>query len=111
MVTLTGVGPVTHKTETNKAEFVSAIQSLRVSGGGDCHEMAFGGMTGAYEANPQLGSPMFVFTDAGAKDDTFEKKEALKSMADQYGSTINFFTNYQGCRDAKGNESPLLCII
>ena len=64
--------------------------------------MAFGGMIEAYDANPKLGSPMFVFTDAGAKDDTFEMKEGLKTLADQYSTTINFFTNYRGCGDAKG---------
>ena len=102
---LSAVGPITHKYEDNKAEFISAIQGLRVAGGGDCPEMAFGGMLGAYESQPKLGSPMFVFTDAGAKDDSFEKKEELKQFADQYGSTINFFTNYRGCGDAKGNNT------
>lgn len=61
-------------------------------------------MLGAYEANPKLGSPMFVFTDAGAKDETEEKKKELKAFADQYGSTINFFTNYRGCGDARGKK-------
>ena len=64
--------------------------------------MAFGGMLGAFTANPKLGSPMFVFTDAGPKDDSFQNREALKTLADQYGSTINFFTTPRGCGGKKG---------
>ena len=97
-----GYGPVTHKNDTTKKEFITAIQNLRAYGGRDCPELSFTGMLEAYKADPQLGSPMFVFTDASAKDDTPEKKEELKTFADQYGTTINFFINKLGCGGAKG---------
>eukprot|EP00112_Aurelia_sp_Birch-Aquarium-sp1_P026024 Seg898.2 transcript_id=Seg898.2/GoldUCD/mRNA.D3Y31 product="hypothetical protein" protein_id=Seg898.2/GoldUCD/D3Y31 len=67
--------------------------------------MAFGGMLGAFTANPKLGSPMFVFTDAGAKDDIFRNREALKTLADQYGSAVNFFTTPRGCGGKNGIKS------
>ena len=96
------VGPVTYKNESNKNEFIKEIKKLRIRGGRDCLEMAFGGMLGAFTANPRLGSPMFVFTDAGPKDDSYQNREALKTLADQYGSTINFFTTPRGCGGSKG---------
>ena len=101
------VGPVTYKNESNKNEFISEIRKLRIRGGRDCLEMAFGGMLDAFTANPKLGSPMFVFTDAGAKDDSFQNKEALKALADQYGTAINFFTTPRGCGRRKGMSKGL----
>ena len=95
-------GPITYKNDSDKAEFVTAIDSLRVYGGRDCPELSFTGMLEAYRANPQLGSPMFVFTDASAKDDTAENMVKLKATASQYGSSINFFTNHIGCGGSKG---------
>lgn len=100
-----GYGPVTYKNDTTKKEFITAIQNLRAYGGRDCPELSFTGMLEAYKADPQLGSPMFVFTDASPKDDTPEKIEELKTFADQYGTTINFFTSKMGCGGAKGNSS------
>lgn len=40
---------------------------------------------------------MFVFTDAGAKDDTYSMREQVKSYASQYQATINFFTHARLC--------------
>ena len=40
---------------------------------------------------------MFVFTDAGAKDDTYRMRELVKSYASQYQATINFFTHSSLC--------------
>eukprot|EP00112_Aurelia_sp_Birch-Aquarium-sp1_P004689 Seg153.11 transcript_id=Seg153.11/GoldUCD/mRNA.D3Y31 product=Hemicentin-2 protein_id=Seg153.11/GoldUCD/D3Y31 len=100
-----GYGPVTYKNDTTKKEFITAIQNLRAYGGRDCPELSFTGMLEAYKADPQLGSPMFVFTDASPKDDTPEKIEELKTFADQYGTTINFFTSKMGCGGAKGIKS------
>ena len=100
-----GHGPVSHKEAARRSEFVTAIQNLVASGGGDCPELSFTGMIGALKAGPKLGSPMFVFTDAGASDDSPTNKQQLKDTAAQYSTTINFFTNLAGCGDAKGIKS------
>ena len=70
-------------------------------GGGDCPELAFKGMLEAYKANPLSGSPMFVFTDASASDDTPENIAKLKAEAAQHDSVITFFTNQVMCGSGK----------
>eukprot|EP00112_Aurelia_sp_Birch-Aquarium-sp1_P024237 Seg757.1 transcript_id=Seg757.1/GoldUCD/mRNA.D3Y31 product="Metabotropic glutamate receptor 4" protein_id=Seg757.1/GoldUCD/D3Y31 len=92
-----GTGPTTYKSAAEKEEFVTAIQRLSATGGGDCPELALQGMRDAFYKNPKLGSPMFVFTDAGAKDDTYSMREQVKSYASQYQATINFFTHASLC--------------
>ncbi|XP_057291700.1 hemicentin-1-like [Hydractinia symbiolongicarpus] len=92
-----GTGPVTYKSEKERAGFITAISNLRARGGGDCPELAIKGMLNALDQGPKYGSPMFVFTDATAKDDSAENLEALKSAADMNSATITFFTNLNGC--------------
>ena len=92
-----GYGPVTHKNESNKNEFITAMKTLPITGGGDCPELAFTGMLEAYKANPLSGSPMFVFTDASASDDNPQNVAKLKAEAAQHSSAITFFTNQVGC--------------
>lgn len=75
---------------------------MPVTGGADCPELSITGMLEAFKANPRPGSPMFVFTDASAKDDTTTNMEKLKTEAAQYDSAINFFTNQRGCGGSKG---------
>jgi len=96
-------GPITHKNDSNKNEFLTAMKTLPVTRGGDCPELAFTGMLEAYKANPLSGSPMFVFTDASARDDTPQNLAKLKSEAAQHSSAITFFTNRVGC--GKGVQS------
>ena len=94
-------GPITHKNDSNKNEFLTAMKTLPVTRGGDCPELAFTGMLEAYKANPLSGSPMFVFTDASARDDTPQNMAKLKSEAAQHSSAITFFTNRVGCGKGK----------
>ena len=55
---------------TSSTEFQAAIDNLRARGGGDCEELPFHGIIDAINlGQPKPGSPMYVFTDAGAKDD------------------------------------------
>lgn len=68
-----------------------------MTGGSDCPELALTGMIDALKAGPRLGSPMFVFTDASPKDDTVERKQELKALADKYSTSISFFANLYGC--------------
>ncbi|XP_022793661.1 von Willebrand factor A domain-containing protein 7-like [Stylophora pistillata] len=85
--------PVVVKDNAHAGEFVTAINNLKPHGGGDCPEYTFTGMLEALYKEPQLDSPMYVFTDAGPKDATPENIEEVKYMASvEYGVTINFFT-------------------
>ena len=75
---------------------MSDIDRLRAHGGGDCPELAFTGMLNALDG-ARYGSPLFVFTDAPAKDADSLNKESLKSLADLTDITITFFTHHDGC--------------
>ena len=92
-----GVGPVTYKTSKEGNEFVQAIDNIVPRGGGDCKEMAVSGMMEALQAGPRYGSPMFVITDASAKDDSIENVTTVKVIAQSMGITVNFFTKLRGC--------------
>ncbi|XP_047127877.1 uncharacterized protein LOC100200589 [Hydra vulgaris] len=91
------LGPVVYKSEKQRAEVIDAITKLPIYGGGDCPELAFGGMLNAFNKGPQYSSPMFVFTDASAKDDSRSNIDALKGAASSYSSPITFFANLNGC--------------
>ena len=71
--------------------FVKAIQALTANGGGDCPELTFQGLLNALYDSPRWGSPMYVFTDATAKDATADKIDEVEYLAEQDGVTINFF--------------------
>ena len=85
---------VIKKNESNAGEFVKAINALTAYGGGDCPEYTFTGMLEALYHQPEWGSPMYVFTDAGPKDASEENIEELRYLAgsDAFGVTINFLT-------------------
>lgn len=95
----TDESPVIFKDEIDAGEFVEAINDLTPHGGGDCPEYAFTGMLEALYQEPQWGSPMYVFTDAGPKDASDEFIEEVKHLAsaEEYGVTINFFTTGKQC--------------
>ncbi|XP_022797736.1 von Willebrand factor A domain-containing protein 7-like [Stylophora pistillata] len=94
------LSPVVVLDEIEAGEFVKAINNLTPHKGGDCPEYAFTGMLEALYQEPQWGSPMYVFTDAGPKDATDEYIEEVKHLAgaEEYGVTINFFTTGE-CND------------
>ena len=94
---LLDTGPVIYRSKTERLHFVSDIDGLTASGGGDCPEMAFTGMLNAFDESPKYGSPMFVFTDASAKDADQLNKMSLKAMAENEDITITFFTHLGGC--------------
>ena len=71
---------------------MNVINGLRASGGGDCPELTFKGILDALAKSPKYGSPLYVFTDASAKDHTAENMEEVLSIAEAFGITINFFT-------------------
>lgn len=96
---LSVTGPVTYQSEANRTRFVLDIDRLVASGGGDCPELAITGMLNAIDRGPKYGSPLFVFTDASAKDGYASNIASLKTAAELNDVTITFFSNLGGCRD------------
>ena len=72
--------------------FVKAIQALTATGGGDCPELTFQGLLNAFYKFPRWGSPMYVFTDATAKDATSDNRDLVEDFAREDAATVNFFT-------------------
>lgn len=87
-----GTGPVTYKKEGQGSQFINAIKKLHAHDGGDCPELTFEGMQNAIDKSPQYGSPLYVFTDATAKDYNLDNLTTLLEIAADIGMTINFFT-------------------
>ena len=85
-------GPVTYYSYREKNQFKNAIQAQRANGGGDCPELTFKGILDAMAESPQSGSPLYVFTDATAKDATDDNIREALEYAKMDGITINFFT-------------------
>ena len=83
-------GPYQYKEASKKQEFVNLLRNLKALDGGDCKESTIDGMKQALVAI-QEASPMYVFTDAGAKDATDEEIESLLLMSDFAQTSINFF--------------------
>ena len=94
-----GTGPVTYRSAHERLAFVSDVDRLRAFGplNPDCPELAFTGMLNALKEGPAYISPMFVFTDASAKDADSLNKEELKAMAKAAKVTITFFIDLEGC--------------
>ncbi len=72
------------------------LRRLKAVGGGDCEELAIEGIQNIFSSSVQYQSPIYVFTDAGAKDASEDNVDALKVMADGYQSSINFFLSNAG---------------
>ena len=68
------------------------IRRLRAHAGGDCPELTFKGILDALAESPNYGSPLYVFTDATAKDFTEDNLDEVLLFAEENGVTINFFT-------------------
>ncbi len=92
-----GTGPVTYKSYGQGKQFKNAIQALHASGGGDCPELTFKGILDAMAESPNYGSPLYVFTDAQAKDATDDNILEVLKEADSNGITLNFFINEGWC--------------
>ena len=85
-------GSMVTKLDHQSIEFVQAINALKAHSGGDCLEYTFQGILNALGQSPLFGSPMYVFTDAGPKDDTPENIEEVKILAEAEEITINFLS-------------------
>ncbi|XP_046850361.1 hemicentin-1-like isoform X1 [Xenia sp. Carnegie-2017] len=93
-----GTGPVSYYDETQEDKFLKAISSLKPRDGGDCLELTFAGMRNAIDHNPQDGSPLYVFTDAGAKDASNQNIMHLSAIAQDCECVVVFFyVENSGC--------------
>ena len=81
-----------YKDSSQGGQFVTEINKLRAHDGGDCPELTFKGILDAMSFSPLPGSPLYVFTDASAKDGTPENIAEAVTFAQAMGLTINFFT-------------------
>ena len=75
----------------DKGKFLKAVGALRADGGGDCPEMAIGGMENVFSHSTVENSPVFVITDAAAKD--FKSSVAYESMAELYDPITSIFVS------------------
>lgn len=89
-------GPLTYMEETREAQFLELIKNVKHADGGDCDELAITGIQEIFSAPLQYQSPIYVLTDAGAKDATDEKIEILKELMFSYQSPVNFFLSTRG---------------
>lgn len=96
------IGPVTYRNNYENASFVADIKALKAKGGGDCPELTFSGILNALEEAPFSGSPLYVFTDASAKDNNLV--DHAIAVAQRLDVTINFFVTGRKKRDT-GNCS------
>jgi von Willebrand factor A domain-containing protein 7 len=78
-------GPVT--VTSDAATFLSQVNSLTATGGGDCPELAMQGLSDAI-SNADDDSTLFLFTDASAKDSALAGSVAAD--ANKKRITINF---------------------
>ncbi|XP_061427597.1 von Willebrand factor A domain-containing protein 7-like isoform X2 [Lethenteron reissneri] len=76
-------------------EMYQALDSLQVGGGGDCPEMALTALEIALQ-NSQPGSDIYLFTDAGAKDEA-EKKDAVQALLESTDSRLHVFNTGSYC--------------
>lgn len=87
------------------------MNGLNATGGGDCKELTMHGIIDAIKKGvPRRKSPIFVFTDAGPKDEEFSEEyntENAAGLALDQDSPINFFfSNSPGvCQKAQTFES------
>ena len=77
--------------------FLNEIAALIASGGGDCSEPSIGALVRALDAS-QSDSPIYVFTDASAKDGYLLSTAA--SLIAQKHNTVTYI-NQKGCSHKK----------
>ena len=74
-----------YKDSTQGGQFVTEINRLKAYGGGDCPELTFKGILDAMNFSPLPASPLYVFTNASAKDDTQKISLRLLHLLRQWG--------------------------
>ena len=101
-------GPVTYMDKKEKYEFLDLVSKVVEAGGGDCDELAINGIRDIFASPLQYRSPIYVLTDAGAKDATEEHLDAVKEMIINYKTPINFFLSNAGRLNLCAIDIPVL---
>ena len=93
-----GTGPLEYFDKGYYDSFIHSLQKINVNARGDCPERTFRGMKYAINiGQPQIDSPMYVFTDAGSKDGNSGNITELIQIAKDSGTVVNFFVVDSGC--------------
>jgi von Willebrand factor A domain-containing protein 7 len=74
-------------------QFLAAVNSIKVDGGGDCPEMMYTGIE-KLAAAIDTGSSIYVFSDADAKDLTI-KREIVQNLVKEKNLKLNFILTGQ----------------
>ncbi|XP_026542144.1 von Willebrand factor A domain-containing protein 7-like [Notechis scutatus] len=97
------VGPIIKTQSVDELE--SAISRLTATGGGDCPEMSMTGLKLALQQSMPR-SKIFVFTDAGAKDESL--KGEVQILIDSSKSIVNYLlTGYCASRKRRSKSIPV----
>ena len=81
---------------SKRDEFLTFVNNVNVADGDDCDELAISGIRAVYGFGVEEGSPIYVLTDAGAKDASEDNLLALEIMAFESRTPINFFLSNAG---------------
>jgi len=87
---------------SKRDEFLTFVNNVNVADGDDCDELAISGIRAVYGFGVEEGSPIYVLTDAGAKDASEDNLLALEIMAFESRTPINFFLSNAGCLKESG---------
>ena len=80
---------------SSKDDFLAELDSLPATAGGDCKEMLYKGISDAWTMPHRIGSPIFVFTDAGIKAKHLDK-DSIIFDAEMKEMPIYFFLSATG---------------
>lgn len=82
--------------KTKKYEFLDLVTQIVEGGGGDCDELAITGIKEIFASPLQYRSPIYVITDAGAKDANVNNLEMVKEMVLSFKTPLNFYLSNAG---------------
>ena len=100
---------------SSQEKFADALDLLRAERGGDCPELTFHGVVDAIEiGEPHVGSPMFVFTDAGVKElpSTKYNLDNAIGLAVDYRIPVNvFYSEESGSCGSYNSHDSLVRLV
>ena len=95
LVPATAHNNVSYFGTTKKDDFLAKLDNLPATDGGDCREMLYKGISDVWRVPHRVGSPIFVFTDAGVKLKHLDR-DAIVLDANMKSMPIYFFLSSTG---------------